>query len=235
MEFEEKKLKIRRYIIIGIAIIGVFIFIISLIKIVNKDKVKSSNFVKQSASYTIPGTKISSYLPTVTIDGADTSSVNSEIKADYDEVVANGNSSFNYQYSVNNNYFSLVTITLLVDEETNYTYPVFKTSNFSLSTNRLVDDSELLAAFNKNEDDVSTTLESKLKEYYQGELDNYYLDKSECDYSCFLNRRKVDSYDDDNYLYVEDNTLKFFHGFMIFSNIGEEEFYKDENFLYTVE
>lgn len=149
MEFEEKKLKIRRYIIIGIAIIGVFIFIISLIKIVNKDKVKSSNFVKQSASYTIPGTKISSYLPTVTIDGADTSSVNSEIKADYDEVVANGNSSFNYQYSVNNNYFSLVTITLLVDEETNYTYPVFKTYNFSLSTNRLVDDSELLAAFNK--------------------------------------------------------------------------------------
>ena len=235
MEFEEKKLKIRRYIIIGIAIIGVFIFIISLIKIVNKDKVKSSNFVKQSASYTIPGTKISSYLPTVTIDGADTSSVNSEIKADYDEVVANGNSSFNYQYSVNNNYFSLVTITLLVDEETNYTYPVFKTYNFSLSTNRLVDDSELLAAFNKNEDDVSTTLESKLKEYYQGELDNYYLDKSECDYSCFLNRRKVDSYDDDNYLYVEDNTLKFFLGFMIFSNIGEEEFYKDENFLYTVE
>lgn len=235
MEFEEKKLKIRRYIIIGIAIIGVLIFIISLIKIVNKDKVKSSNFVKQSASYTIPGTKISSYLPTVTIDGADTSQVNSEIKADYDEVVARGNSSFNYQYSVNNNYFSLVTITLLVDEETNYTYPVFKTYNFSLSTNRLVDDSELLAAFNKNEDDVSTTLESKLKEYYQGELDNYYLDKSECDYSCFLNRRKVDSYVDDNYLYVEDNTLKFFHGFMIFSNIGEEEFYKDENFLYTVE
>ena len=235
MEFEEKKLKIRRYIIIGIAIIGVLIFIISLIKIVNKDKVKSSNFVKQSASYTIPGTKISSYLPTVTIDGADTSSVNSEIKADYNEVVANGNSSFNYQYSINNNYFSLVTITLLVDEETNYTYPVFKTYNFSLSTNRLVDDSELLAAFNKNEDDVSTTLESKLKEYYQGELDNYYLDKSECDYSCFLNRRKVDSYDDDNYLYVEDNTLKFFHGFMIISNIGEEEFYKDENFLYTVE
>ncbi len=235
MEFEEKKLKIRRYIIIGIVIIGVLIFIISLVRIVNKDKVKSSNFIKQSASYTIPGTKISSYLPTVTIDGADTSSVNSEIKADYDEVVANGNSSFNYQYSVNNNYFSLVTITLLVEEETDYTYPVFKTYNFSLSTNRLVDDSELLATFNKDEDDVSATLENKFKEYYQGEIDNYYLDKNECDYSCFLNRRKVDSYDEENYLYVENNTLKFFHGFMIFSNIGEEEFYKDENFLYTVE
>lgn len=235
MEFEEKKLKIRRYIIIGIAIIGVLIFIISLVKIVNKDKVKSSNFIKQSASYTIPGTKISSYLPTVTIDGADTSSVNSEIKADYDEVVASGNSSFNYQYSINNNYFSLVIIILLVDNQTNYTYPVFKTYNFSLSTNRLVNDNELLAAFNKDEDDVSTTLENKFKEYYQGELKEYYLDKNECDYECFLERREVDSYDTDNYLYVENNTLKFFHGFMIFSNIGEEEFYKDESFLYTVE
>ena len=52
----------------------------------------------------------------------------------------------------------------MVDEETNYTYPIFKTYNFSLSTNGLVDDSELLAAFNKNEADVSTTLESKFKE-----------------------------------------------------------------------
>ena len=98
MEFEEKKLKIRRYIIIGIVAVLVLIFIISLIKIVKKDEVKSSNFIKQSASYTIPGTKISSYLPTVTIDGVDTKNVNEEIKEDYDEVVSNGKSSFNYQY-----------------------------------------------------------------------------------------------------------------------------------------
>ena len=124
---------------------------------------------------------------------------------------------------------------MLVDEETGYTYPVFKTYNFSLSTNRLVEDEELLAAFNKTDDDISTTLENKFEEYYQGELDKKYLNKNECDYVCFLERRKVDSYDEENYLYVEDNTLKFFHGFMIFSNIGEEEFYKDENFLYTVE
>ncbi len=234
MELEEKKIKIRRYIIIGIIVVLILTFIISLIKTLKKDNVKTSNFIKQSASYTIPGTKISSYLPTVTIDGIDTKEVNEEIKEDYDEVVSNGKSSFNYQYSINSNYFSLVTITLLVDEETNYTYPVFKTYNFSLSSNRLVDDEELLATFNKTDDDVSTTLENKFKEYYRGELDKHYLDKNECDYECFLERRKVNSYDDDNYLYVENNTLKFFHGFMIFSNIGEEEFYKNENFLYTI-
>ena len=46
MEFEEKKLKIRRYIIIGIVAVLVLIFIISLVKIVKKDEVKSSNFIK---------------------------------------------------------------------------------------------------------------------------------------------------------------------------------------------
>ena len=45
MEFEEKKLKIRRYIIIGIVAVLVLIFIISLVKIVKKGEAKSSNFI----------------------------------------------------------------------------------------------------------------------------------------------------------------------------------------------
>ena len=39
MEFEEKKLKIRRYIIIGIAIIGVLIFINDIINIRDRKSV----------------------------------------------------------------------------------------------------------------------------------------------------------------------------------------------------
>ena len=124
---------------------------------------------------------------------------------------------------------------MVTDKETDYTYPIFKTYNFSLSTNRLVSDEELLKKFNKTNSSVATTLERQMKKYYQGELDKYYLDKDECDYNCFLERRNINSYDEDNYLYVENNKLKFFHSFMIFSNIGEEEFYKNEKFLYEVE
>lgn len=234
MELEEKKIKIRKYITIGVIVALVLIFLISLIKIINKNKFNSNKFIKQSASYTIPGTKVTSYLPTITIDGSDTATVNQEIKDAYNSVIVSDNSSFNYQYSINKNYFSLVTITILTDSN-NYTYPTFKTYNFSLSTNKLVTDEELLANFNKSNSDITKTLENKFKEYYQGEIDALYLSDKECDYSCFLKRRKIDSYDKDNYLYVEDNTLKVFHGFMIFSNIGEEEFYKDETFLYTIE
>ena len=46
-----------------------------------------------------------------------------------------------------------------------------------LNKNRLVEDEELLAAFNKTDDDISTTLENKFEEYYQGELDKKYLNK----------------------------------------------------------
>lgn len=235
MELEAEKIKIRKIIIMGFIVIAVLLFIVGLIKIVKKDKVKTTNFIKQSASYTIPGTKISSYLPTITIDSVDTEEVNKEIKKAYEEVITSNKASFNYQYSINSNYFSLVTIAMVTDKETDYTYPIFKTYNFSLSTNRLVSDEELLKKFNKTSSSVATTLERQMKKYYQGELDKYYLDKDECDYNCFLERRNINSYDEDNYLYVENNKLKFFHSFMIFSNIGEEEFYKNEKFLYEVE
>lgn len=235
MELEAEKIKIRKIIIMGFIVIAVLLFIVGLIKIVKKDKVKTTNFIKQSASYTIPGTKISSYLPTITIDSVDTEEVNKEIKKTYEEVITSNKASFNYQYSINSNYFSLVTIAMVTDKETDYTYPIFKTYNFSLSTNRLVSDEELLKKFNKTSSSVATTLERQMKKYYQGELDKYYLDKDECDYNCFLERRNINSYDEDNYLYVENNKLKFFHSFMIFSNIGEEEFYKNEKFLYEVE
>ena len=235
MELEAQKIKIRKIIIMGFIVIAVLLFIVGLIKIVKKDKVKTTNFIKQSAIYTIPGTKISSYLPTITIDSVDTEEVNKEIKKTYEEVITSNKASFNYQYSINSNYFSLVTIAMVTDKETDYTYPIFKTYNFSLSTNRLVSDEELLKKFNKTSSSVATTLERQMKKYYQGELDKYYLDKDECDYNCFLERRNINSYDEDNYLYVENNKLKFFHSFMIFSNIGEEEFYKNEKFLYEVE
>lgn len=235
MELEAEKIKIRKIIIMGFIVIAVLLFIVGLIKIVKKDKVKTTNFIKQSTSYTIPGTKVSSYLPTITIDSVDTEEVNKEIKKTYEEVITSNKASFNYQYSINSNYFSLVTIAMVTDKETDYTYPIFKTYNFSLSTNRLVSDEELLKKFNKTSSSVATTLERQMKKYYQGELDKYYLDKDECDYNCFLERRNINSYDEDNYLYVENNKLKFFHSFMIFSNIGEEEFYKNEKFLYEVE
>ena len=62
MEFEEKKLKIRRYIIIGIAVIGVLIFIISLIKIVNKEQEYYINLTDRSYSIQDIETKIGAKL-----------------------------------------------------------------------------------------------------------------------------------------------------------------------------
>lgn len=235
MELEEEKFKIRRYLIIGIVIVIIVLFLSYLIKSVNKNQFKTSNFIKQEANYTIQGTKISSYLPVITIEGTDTASVNKEIREDYDKAISSKGKSFNYQYNINKDYFSLVTITLETKDSNGYTYPVFKTYNFSLATKKLITDEELLNQFNKTYQNVSNSFEMVMKKYYQGEIDKYYLNKDECNYDCFLKRREINSYDENNHLYVENNKLKFFHGFMIFSNLGEEKFYKNINFLYTVE
>ena len=74
-----------------------------------------------------------------------------------------------------------------------------------------------------------------MQQNYQGEIDELYLSEQECDFACFLNRRQIEDFDTDNHLYVLNNKLYFYHWFMIFSNLGEEKFYKNETFLYEVE
>lgn len=235
MELEEEKVKIRKYVITGIVILLVIIFLISILKTFKSSKYSAKSYIKQVATYNIKGTSISSRLPKLLIDSNSARGVNQEIEDDYNKAIASTNQAFNYQYSINDKYFSLATYTYLTEEKTGYTYPSFKTYNFSLATKELVDDDTLLNDFNKTSQDVSNTLEAKMQENYQGEIDELYLSEQECDFSCFLNRRQIENFDTDNQLYVLNNKLYFYHGFMIFSNLGEEKFYKNETFLYEVE
>lgn len=235
MELEEEKVKIRKYVIMGIIILLVIIFLILILKTFKDSKNSAKSYIKQVATYTIKGTNISSKLPKLLIDSSDARMVNQEIEDDYNKAIASNNQAFNYQYSINDKYFSLATYTYLTEEKTGYTYPSFKTYNFSLATKELVDDDTLLNDFNKTFQDVSNTLEAKMQENYQGEIDKLYLSEEECDFTCFLNKRQIENFDTNNYLYVLNNKLYFYHGFMIFSNLGEEKFYKNETFLYEVE
>lgn len=235
MELEEEKVKLRKYIITGIIILLVFIFLLAILKTFKNSKYSAKSYIKQVATYTIKGTNVSSKLPRLLIDSNSAKSVNQEIEDDYNKAIASVNQAFNYQYSINDKYFSLVTYTYLTEEKTGYTYPKFKTYNFSLDTKELVDDDTLLNKFNKTWQDVSNTLETKMQQNYQGEIDELYLSEQECDFACFLNRRQIEDFDTDNHLYVLNNKLYFYHGFMIFSNLGEERFYKNETFLYEVE
>ena len=119
-----------------------------------------------------------------------------------------------------------------MDSKTDFPYPSFTTYNFDLDTKSLVNDDVLYGFFGKTENDFALSFENTMKDYYQKELEELYLNKDECDYNCFLDRRNISDYHDDIHLFVDNNDLKFYRSFMVYSDIGEEEFYKDEDFLF---
>ena len=228
---EEQKRYLKLAIIIGIAILILW-FIVSLISSVFKQE---QNYIKEKSRYTYPDSNIVSILPYLTLKSDDATIVNEELHEMYNTAIKSKNSQFTYRYSISGDYLSLVAITYLVEDDTNYPYPVFKTYVFDLKTEKLLTNEELLNQFSKTEQDCLNTLEQAMQEYYQGELEEYYLDERECDYNCFLKAREINKDFSQIMLYIEDNKLKFYYSFKTYSNLGEEKFYKNEDFLFAVE
>ncbi len=177
-----------------------------------------------------------SQLPIINLDSTDVDRVNTIIESDYYRALSLEDAIFSYNYSLNNNYLSLVTYFVYVDDKNNnYPNVEIKTYNFYLDTGNLVSDKELLDHFSVTLDDISNTFRDQLNKYYEEELESMYFTKEECNYECFLNLRGVSSYDTDIKLYVMDNELKFFRNFKVYSQYGEEQFYRNEDFLFDIE
>ncbi len=232
MEIEEKKQDIIKWSIIALVILFVLWFVSSLFVAKKEQKKTVGTYVREEASYTIPKSNVTSYMPQVLFDSSDAEKVNNEIREMYNSVVKEGSSQLTYQYSVSDNYFSLVTILNRMDAKTGFPYPSFTTYNFDLDSKSLVSDDVLYGFYGKSVNDFASSFEQAMKTYYQKEVEELYLSEDECDYACFLERRGVNDYQDDIHLFVDNNTLKFYRSFMVFSDIGEEEFYKDEDFLF---
>ena len=53
MELEEEKVKLRKYIITGIIILLVFIFLLAILKTFKNSKYSAKSYIKQVANYAI--------------------------------------------------------------------------------------------------------------------------------------------------------------------------------------
>ena len=238
---EEKRVKIMRlvFLILGIAlIIG---FIIALIMTNRQPTYRTDTtdttapadgLVRQAASYTYPNSEITSLLPEVEIDSSDAEATNSDLKNRYNQAIRTGNMQFTYQYSDGEKYLSLVAITNRIDPTTGYAYPTFETYTFEKETGKLLTIGELYQLFGKTAAEAASSFEQTIKEYYQQELESMYFTEEMCDYNCFLNLRGINDYSSGIELYVENDELKFYRGFQVFSKYLEEQFYRNEDFKF---
>ncbi len=234
----DEKQQTKKWLLIASLIVFALLISLVVINLIQNAQnalkiVKDQPYIYEVSSYTIQGTSIISRLPYININTPTAKDLNKTIKQEYNSIIEKGEEQYTFDYSLNDDYLSLVLITNHTDSE-GYPYPTFDTYTFSLDNGAIIPRSQLLENFNSTETMISNSFSKAMQEYYQKEVDSGYLNPSDCNYECFASRRQLSTESEESHLFVKNNQLTFYHSFMAFSEEQEEEFYRLEDFLFTV-
>ena len=237
---DDRNLKLRKYIIIGIIIL----LVIGFFGLLFRDSDNSSNlkidnnkeYVYSIASSYVKTTEVQSYYPYININSTDAEETNQYLEELYNNSQKEGNIQLTYGYSENDNYLSVAIFINTMYLDFSGAETAIETYNFDLETGQLVANDELLADFGYEWSRIASSFENEMKNYYQEEIEKEFMYEPECDYNCFLKVRGVSSYYDNLHLYVKDNRLMYYRPFLVYSPMGEEAFYqeKNEDFLFQI-
>lgn len=177
--------------------------------------------------------KTSTEVPKINIKSSKIDKVNKDIYKKMGSFLGKDTNTSSYSYEINGDILSLVIE--MIDYNTDYTPEFrFKTYNINLNTLELMSDKDLLELYGVKEKDVEKSIKNKFKYFYKDELKKGYLDKNECPYECFLNWRNVNNYMDNLEYYISDGKLYAYKEFVVVSLYGEEEYYKEGDFLFPI-
>lgn len=178
-------------IIILIVIIMMFVFIYN-----NKtDKVlKGEKYILEKSS-----DNSDVKLPIVNLVGEDIDYVNKEIINVYYSVLYNENDFFQYEVDIYDNILSLL-ITATYSDDSEYGTIKYYSYNIDVRTSELLTDKELYNYLNINSTVVDTSINNKLKDYYNNDLLKKNISYNE--YLEVINYNKTN-----NKLFIKDNKL----------------------------
>ena len=225
--------------------IAVLVFIALLIGYYLYDNHYSNyNYIKEDSSqylvYTVDTStnnqNMHNEIPYINIDSDDARLVNQTIQQYAESFLKNKNNLMVYDSQLNGEVLSI--LLRMSDYSAGYSFPdvSFHTYNFDLNDQTLMTDEELLSLFDVTEDEVKQKIESQFQKYYQQEVKKGFFASQECNYDCFLNWRGIQNYNymDSVYYYVENGRLVAYRPFTIYSVYGEEEFFDDESYAFSI-
>lgn len=239
---EERKEKIKKIIVI-VLIVGVLLFLVNHFFLSgNKESTLHKVYKNRSYVYEIENKKIGtstvySALPYLNLEGVVAEAFNKKVKELYEEADADKNEQFSYQYAVSDNYVSIALVTNKLVANTSYPKTEIETHTFDIENRSEVSEEELLEIFGHTDTEFGDHFKKTMESYYQEEIEKGYLDKKECNYTCFLNIRGVYNYYDDIHLFVQKNKLLYYRPFIIYNAYEDEEMYelKEEDFLFSLQ
>ncbi len=222
----------------------IFLIILLIWYYMYKNYYSNYNYIKEDKSrylvYTfdtsINRQNMHNEIPYININSDDARLVNQTIHTFASSFLINKNNLMVYDSQLNGEVLSV--LLRMTDYSAGYSFPEisFHTYNFNLNDQSLMNNSQLLSIFDVTLEDVRKKIETQFKKYYEKEVNEGYLPPGECDYDCFLSWRGIENYDylDSVYYYVENGNLIAYRPFNIYSVYGEEEFFNDESYTFSI-
>ena len=224
---------------LGIAL-GITLIISMLVIFYLKKQYDNYNYVKKNKNeYLVyakeynQNTYYSKYVPYVNIKGETAKLINSDINSFVEDYLKDRNTYITYEYDINGDILSL--LIEVIDNDTGFAPEVyFKTYNYNMKEDILLDDMRLLELFGVDETIVENVIENKFRDYYDDIIEANYYNEKECSYTCFLKYRNVDNYLDNVAYYVKNGNLIAYKPFIFTSIFGEEDYFKEKHFKFTI-
>ena len=174
---------------------------------------KSEPFVYTKKTHQHDDT-FSSELPYININSSEIGEINDSLINDYYEIIEFGEKMMKYNYYLNDNILSLIVEKYYLDAPDSA--PDVIIYNVDIKEGIVLDDEQLLEKYDVSKYDVTEVISKKIKEYYDYEISNGYIDNS-CDFDCYLSNTNSLPYDECDY-YVKDNTLYAYKNLMLNSS-----------------
>ena len=173
-------------------------------------------------------------IPYINLDSSTIEYLNDVIYKDAIEVLNISNNSVNYFYYENTDILSLVIKYDIYENDLSYPKYSYVSYNIDIDSGKILDNDKILDEFNFSVDNVSLSIENKLRSYYSEFVKDGYLDSQLCTYDCFINKIGVNSYVDNISYFIINNKLYVYRYFDFNALNIREDVFNDSYFLIKI-
>lgn len=146
-----------------------------------------------------------SRLPFININSEQILEINDKLKNDYYEVILYEDCYMNYEYSIHDNYLSIIIEKGIKKNEDDFLEIEYSSYNISIKEKRLLTITEVLDMYSLTLERANNIVENSLREEYNSETKEGYIPPEECNYACYLEERNYLSADKNLQVYVDNN------------------------------
>ena len=221
-------------IVVAIAIIAM------LATSFHENNVKNYNYIKESwfddliyTSYYDDRNDYIKEVPYINIKGEQVAEANAQIDAFSSKYTNLNRAVITYDYSITGQIISI--IVKAISYETNYASEAeFISYSINLKTQQVYTEQEILDMYNINAGYVNDRIKNQFQQYHKDIIKEKYYSLQQCNFACFLKWHNIEDYSKGIAYYISAGKLYVYKPFVFASIFGEEEYFKDEHFVFLI-